>query len=100
MGNPAVDARGETFDADRNLDDADRKGYLAAVYVLNIGRYIKNPGDRLTWEQNQKRALERAAVWIRHYRNHPSAVMWVAGFNFFNNPLDEDPRHIGRRGWD
>ncbi len=100
MGNPTVDTRGDAFDADRDLNDADRKGYLAAVYVLNIGKYMMNPGNTLTWEQNRERALERAAVWIRHYRNHPSAVMWIAGMNFFNSGVDADPRHIGRRGWD
>jgi beta-galactosidase len=100
MGNTNVDSRGDTFDADSSLSDADRKGYLAAVYVLNAGKYMANPGNAQTWEQNRRRALERAAVWIRHYRNHPSAVMWIAGFNFFNNATDADPRHIGRRGWD
>ncbi len=100
MGNPTVDTRGDASDADRDLNDADRKGYLAAVYVLNIGKYMMNPGNTLTWEQNRERALERAAVWIRHYRNHPSAVMWIAGMNFFNSGVDADPRHIGRRGWD
>ncbi len=39
-------------------------------------------------------------MWMRHYRNHPSVVMWVAGANFFNNAVDVDPRHVGRRGWD
>ena len=58
------------------------------------------PGGRLTWEQNRRRALERAAVWMRHYRNHPSVVMWVAGMNFFNSAVDADPRHVGRHGWD
>ena len=85
---------------EQGLDDADRKGYLAAVYVLNIDKYMMNPGNRLIWEQNRQRALERAAVWIRHYRNHPSAVMWIAGLNFFNSAVDADPRHVGRRGWD
>ncbi len=37
---------------------------------------------------------------MRHYRNHPSVVMWVAGMNFFNNAVDADPRHMGRHGWD
>jgi len=44
--------------------------------------------------------MERADVWMRHYRNHPSVIMWIAGMNFFNNAVDADPRHIGRRGWD
>ncbi len=52
------------------------------------------------WEQNRQRAFDRAAVWMRHYRNHPSVVMWIAGFNFFNSAVDADPRHVGRRGWD
>ena len=39
-------------------------------------------------------------MWMRHYRNHPSVVMWVAGMNFFNSAVDADPRHVGRRGWD
>ncbi|MHB1033739.1 MAG: sugar-binding domain-containing protein [Pirellulales bacterium] len=100
MGSPTVDARGDASDARKSLDDADHRGYLAAVYVLNVGKYINNPSNRLTWEENRKRALERAAVWMRHYRNHPSAVMWIAGMNFFNSGVDADPRHIGRRGWD
>ena len=100
IGRPTVDTRGEAGDATRDLNDADRKGYLAAVYVLNIGKYINNPGNLSTWEQSRTRAVERAAVWIRRYRNHPSAVMWIAGMNFFNSSIDADPRHVGRRDWD
>ena len=37
---------------------------------------------------------------MRHYRNHPSVVMWIAGMNFFNSAVDADPRHLGRHGWD
>jgi beta-galactosidase len=99
MGSENVDSRGESADSGRDLDDADRKGYLVAQYVVNANRYMMGPGRRLAWEQNQQRALDRAAVWMRHYRNHPSVVMWVAGFNFFNNAVDADPRHVGRRGW-
>lgn len=57
------------------------------------------PRGRFVWEQNRQRAFERAAVWMRHYRNHPSVVMWIAGFNFFNSAEDADPRHLRRRGW-
>ena len=53
----------------------------------------------MVWEQNRQRAFDRAAVWMRHYRNHPSVVMWVAGFNFFNSAVDAVPRHVGRGGW-
>ena len=94
FGNPRVDARGDTSDSAKDLDDADHKGYLVAEYVLDAGKYLR------AWERNEKRALECAAVWMRHYRNHPSAVMWVAGMNYFNSAVDADPRHIGRRGWD
>jgi beta-galactosidase len=99
MGSQRVDTRGDASDSGRDLDDADRKGYLVAQYVLNANRYMMRPGGRIVWEQNRQRALDRAAVWMRHYRNHPSVVMWVAGFNFFNNAVDADPRHVGRRGW-
>jgi beta-galactosidase len=99
MGDGNVDARGDTADSTRNLDDADRKGYLVAQYVLNANKYIMDSKGRLIWEQKQQSAFDRAEVWMRHYRNHPSVVMWVAGFNFFNSAADADPRHIGRRGW-
>ncbi|MFI5068617.1 MAG: hypothetical protein ACHP9Z_32205, partial [Streptosporangiales bacterium] len=100
MGRPTVDTRGDASDSGPDLEDADHKGYLVAEYVLNANKYVMGPGGRLTWEQNRQRALERAAVWMRHYRNHPSLVMWVAGMNFFGSPVDEDPRHLGRHGWD
>jgi beta-galactosidase len=100
MGNPRVDARGDASDSEPDLDDADRKGYLAAEYILNANRSVTGPGGRLVWEQNRQRALERAVLWMRHYRNHPSVVIWIAGFNFFGSPVDEDPRHLGRHGWD
>jgi len=100
FGRSTVDTRGDATDSEKDLHDADRKGYLAAVYVLNVGKYMMSPNHRLIWEQNRERALERAAVWIRHYRNHPSAVMWIAGMNFFNSGVDADPRHVGRRDWD
>ncbi len=93
------DTRGDDSDAGPELDQADHKGYLAAVYVLDADKYMRDRSGNLIWEQNRQRALERAAVWMRHYRNHPSAVMWIAGANFFNNAVDMDPRHVGRHGW-
>jgi beta-galactosidase len=98
MGGDAVDTRGDTSDSGRNLDETDRTGYLVAHYILNANRYLMNRGG-VIWEQNRKLAMERAAVWMRHYRNHPSVIMWIAGFNFFNNAVDADPRHVGRGGW-
>jgi beta-galactosidase len=100
MGRSTVDARGDAADSGRDLDDADHKGYLVAQYVLNANKYIMDSRGRLVWPEVQTRALERAAVWMRHYCNHPSVVMWVAGMNFFNNAVDADPRHMGRHGWD
>jgi beta-galactosidase len=99
MGDGNIDARGDASDSGRSLDDADRKGYLVAHYILNANKYMMNSRWRLVWDQNRQRAFDRAAVWMRHYRNHPSVVMWIAGFNFFNSAEDADPRHIGRRGW-
>jgi beta-galactosidase len=100
FGPSTVDARGDASDEGPQLTHADHTGYLAAVYILNANKYMRDPSGNLTWEQNQRRALDRAGVWMRHYRNHPSAVIWVAGMNFFNNAVDADPRHVGRRGWD
>jgi len=99
MGNGNVDTRGDRADSGRSLDDADRQGYLVAQYILNANKYMMASRGRLVWEENRQCAFDRAAVWMRHYRNHPSVVMWIAGFNFFNNAVDADPRHIGRRGW-
>ena len=100
MGSSTVDTRGETADSGRSLEEADRKGYLVAQYILNANKYIMDSRSRLVWDENRSRAMECTAVWMRHYRNHPSVVMWVAGFNFFNSAVDADPRHIGRRDWD
>jgi beta-galactosidase len=99
-GEANVDTRGDAADSSRSLDEADRKGYLLAEYVLNANKYMRSPKGQLVWEQNRDRAFERAAVWMRHYRNHPSVVMWIAGFNFFNNAVDADPRKIGRHATD
>jgi beta-galactosidase len=93
------DTRGDNSDPGKELDWADRKGYLAAVYVLDANKYMRDRGGNRIWEQNRQRALERADVWMRYYRNHPSAVMWIAGANFFNNAVDLDPRNFGRHGW-
>ncbi len=95
-----VDTRGDTSDSGQDLEMADKKGYLVAEYILNANRYIMDSSRRFTWEQNKQRAFERADIWMRHYRNHPSVVMWVAGFNYFGSAVDEDPRHLGRDGWD
>jgi len=100
MGRSTLDTRGDSSDSGPNLRDADHKGYLVAEYILNANKYMMDSRHRLVWEKNRQRAMERAALWMRHYRNHPSVVMWVAGFNFFNNAVDADPRHIGRRDWD
>jgi beta-galactosidase len=100
MGSPTVDTRGDSEDSGPDLDDADRKGYLAAEYLLNANKVVMGSDGQLTWEQSRQRALERASVWMRHYRNHPSIVMWIAGMNFFGSPVDEDPRHLGRHAWD
>ncbi|MGH9445347.1 MAG: glycoside hydrolase family 2 TIM barrel-domain containing protein, partial [Terriglobia bacterium] len=99
FGSWTPDTRGNDTDAGPQLDRADHKGYLAAVFVLDANKYMRDRSGNLIWEKNRKRGLERAAVWMRHYRNHPSVVMWVAGANFFNNAVDMDPRHVGRRGW-
>ncbi|MGA2034799.1 MAG: sugar-binding domain-containing protein [Thermoguttaceae bacterium] len=100
FGRPTVDARGDAADSRPDLDDADHKGYLAAEYILNANKYMVDSSHKLIWEQNRQRALERAAVWMRHYRNHPSLVMWIAGMNFFGSAIDQDPRNLGRHGWD
>ncbi len=99
MGAENVDTRGDAADSGRNLDAADRQGYLVAHYILNANKYLMNADRRNVWEQNRQRAFDRAAVWMRRYRNHPSVVMWIAGFNFFNSAVDADPRHVGRSGW-
>lgn len=95
-----LDARGDASDSGADLDAADRKGFLAAEYILNANRYVFDSSHRFVWDQNRQRAMERAAVWMRHYRNHPSVVMWIAGFNFFGSAVDQDPRYLGRSGWD
>ncbi len=100
VGNHAVDTRGDATDANAALDDADRKGYLAGQYVLDAGRHVMDARGGLVWEQNRDHALERAKLWMRHYRHHPSLVIWIAGFNFFGSAIDQDPRLLGRRGWD
>ena len=41
-----VDTRGDAADSGRNLDDADRKGYLVADYVLNANKYMMNSERR------------------------------------------------------
>ncbi|HLK59773.1 MAG TPA: hypothetical protein VKU00_24645 [Chthonomonadaceae bacterium] len=100
-GPTTVDTRGDVADSGPALAAADRKAYLVAEYILNANRYIMDSHYRFVWDSNNYlRAMERAAVWMRHYRNHPSVVMWIAGFNFFGSPVDEDPRHLGRPGWD
>jgi len=99
FGTWTPDTRGDTSDASHDLDYCDQIGYLAAVYALDANRYMRDSNGNLIWDQSRTRALERADVWMRHYRNHPSVVMWVAGANFFNNAVDQDPRHIGRHGW-
>lgn len=99
MGESTLDMRGDASDSGHNLEQADRNGYLVAQYILNANKYMMDPKGRLAWGNNRQRALERAALWMRHYRNHPSVIMWIAGFNFFNNAVDADPRHVGRRGW-
>jgi beta-galactosidase len=100
MGSSTIDTRGDTSDSERSLDDADHKGYLVAEYILNANKYMMDSRYRVVWNEKRSLAMERAAVWMRRYRNHPSVVMWVAGFNFFNSAVDADPRHIGRRSWD
>jgi beta-galactosidase len=100
FGSWTPDTRGDPSDAGPDLDEADHKGYLAATYVFDANKYMRDRSGNLTWKQNQQHALDRAMVWMRHYRNHPSVVMWVAGANFFNDADDMDPRHIGHRGWE
>ena len=99
FGSETVDTRGDRADDGAQLEEADHKGYLAAEYILNANKYVIGRGG-VVWDQNQnqQRAPERAAVWIRHYRNHPSVIMWIAGFNLFNNSVDGDPRLMGRHG--
>ncbi len=58
------------------------KATWAAVYILDANKYMMNSSGKFIWKEDQQRALERAAVWMRHYRNHPSVVMWIAGCEF------------------
>ena len=97
FGSQNIDTRGDRSDDGPQLTEADRKGYLAAEFILNANRYVTGPGG-IIWQTNQQRALERTAVWMRHYRNHPSVIMWIAGFNLFNNSVDCDPRNLGQHG--
>ena len=100
FGNTKVDTRGDASDSGPELNRCDHIGYLAAVYVLDANKYIRDPrSGKIVWGQNQERALQRTEIWMRHYRNHPSVVTWIAGMNFFNEAVDADPRNIGRRGW-
>jgi beta-galactosidase len=100
FGNTKVDTRGDSSDAGLELNRCDHIGYLAAVYVLDANKYIRDPrGGKIVWGQNQELALKRTNIWMRHYRNHPSVITWIAGMNFFNEAVDADPRNIGRRGW-
>jgi len=99
FGSEGVDTRGDTSDNTAELNQADRQGYLAAEYVLNPNKYMVSRRD-VIWEENKQEALDRAAVWMRHYRNHPSIIIWIAGLNLFNDATDNDPRHLGRGGWD
>ncbi|MGA3266852.1 MAG: sugar-binding domain-containing protein [Verrucomicrobiota bacterium] len=99
FGTWTPDTRGDDSDAGPDLEHCDHTGYLAAVYILDANRFMRDSRGNFNWKQNRPRALERAAVWQSHYRNHPSLVMWVAGADFFNNAVDQDPRHMGRHGW-
>ena len=101
FGDGNVDARGDTGRFDPQFGGCGPERVLGGLrYILNANKYMMAPRGRMAWDQNRQRAFERAAVWMRHYRNHPSVVMWIAGFNFFNNAMDADPRHIGVGGWD
>jgi hypothetical protein len=53
-GTETVDARGDASDSTRDLDDADRKGYLVAQYILNANKYFLRAGGRIVWEQNRQ----------------------------------------------
>ncbi len=99
IGSWTPDARGDASDAGPQLDWADRKGYLLAVPILDSNKYMMNSKQEFVWQQNRQRAMERTALWMRHYRNHPSVVMWMAGFNFANGAMNADPRFLGRSGW-
>ncbi len=98
FGSENTDTRGDGSDDGPQLTEADHKGYLAAEYILNANKYVVARGGSILGDQNKPRALERATVWMRHYRNHPAVIMWIAGLNLFNNSVDADPRNIGRHG--
>jgi hypothetical protein len=47
FGNWNPDTRGDVSDAGKNLDWADHKGYLGAVYVLDANKYMRDPAGNV-----------------------------------------------------
>ena len=92
--------RGDRADSGRNLDDADRKGYLVAEYILNANKYMMDSRGRLSGSKTGS-----APSSAQTYGCATTAIIrpWSCGspgMNFFNSAVDADPRYVGRRGWD
>jgi hypothetical protein len=85
MGEGSIDARGDDADSGRGLDDADRKGYLIAQYILNANNHrIQQLFRTGTWRSWRTAGLPgglRTWSWMQDSLqeiNGPT-LAWIAG---------------------
>jgi len=95
------DQRGTYHHRELWCERADRKGIAMIAPALSMNRYVFDKSWAFTWDRPgvADQWERRMAAELRRWRNRPSILMWATSANFFGHALDQDPRHIGRRGW-
>ncbi|MFW5839184.1 MAG: sugar-binding domain-containing protein [Planctomycetota bacterium] len=89
------DQRGKYLSRRWIAQRADEKGFLLTGVLPSVNDAARNWQDDAVssgWQQRVRRE------W-KHYRNHPSMLMWAVSANYFGNDQDQNPRNIGMRGW-
>lgn len=95
------DKRGNAFQhREVFVERADAKGWPVIGALVSLAPYIVDTSWRVVWNAERRdRWTQRMEADWRRYRNHPSVLMWCFTPNFYNHASDQDPRHIGRRGF-
>lgn len=81
--------------------EADRRGIPLFGCLPEPRPFIyRLPDWQYRWPERRETYRLALRDELRRSRNHPSIVGWVCAGNLFGHHQDQNPRTIGREGWD
>lgn len=67
--------------------------------AASMNSSVYGPAYRLEWESRREEWKARMQRDLKRFRNEPAIVVWGTSGNLFNQPSDQDPRHVGRKNF-